>query len=85
MAVQGPHWELAVGESPDKQHVFAYIGDNQPEFEIFDFLPKDNIYSAQVIDTWNMTSTKLNERIDKNHYFHIPRKPYQAILLTKIN
>lgn len=85
MAVQGPHWELAVGESPDKQHVFAYIGDNQPEFEIFDFLPKDNIYSAQVIDTWNMTSTKLNERIDKKHYFHIPRKPYQAILLTKIN
>lgn len=85
LAIQGPHWELAVGESPDGQHILAYLGDNQPEFEIFDFLPQDKAYTADLVDTWNMTLTHLSDHVDKDSYFHIPRKPYQAVLLTKIN
>lgn len=85
LAVQGPHWELAVGVAPNQQHVLAYLGDNQPEFEIFDFLPSGVTYTAELIDTWNMIIEKLDGKITANNYFHIPRKPYQAVLLTRIN
>lgn len=85
LALQGPHWELAVGASPDHSHILAYLGENQPEFELFDFLPQNSSYTAQLIDVWNMTMSDLNVTVDNKHFFHIPRKPYQAILLTKTN
>lgn len=83
MALEGPHWELAAGASADDQHALIYFGDNQPEFELFDFLPEGVTYSAQLIDTWNMTIQTLPEEITAKEYCHIPRKPYQALLLTR--
>lgn len=83
MALEGPHWELAAGASADDHHALIYFGDNQPEFELFDFLPEGVTYSAQLIDTWNMTIQALPEEITAKKYCHIPRKPYQALLLTR--
>ncbi|WP_412989164.1 DUF5060 domain-containing protein [Pediococcus siamensis] len=83
IATEGPHWELAAGSSPDKKHILVYFGENQPEFEIFDFLPDKASYSAELIDTWNMHAEHFTEKIDNQHYFHLSRKNYQALLLTK--
>lgn len=82
MATEGPHWELAVGESADEQHVLAYLGDNQPEFEIFDFLPAGKEYTAQLVDAWHMTIKTLPGIIDSGTMFKLPRGKYQAVLLT---
>ncbi|MHA5097088.1 DUF5060 domain-containing protein [Oenococcus oeni] len=83
MATEGPHWELAAGASPDGQHVFVYMGDSHPEFEILDFLPDNIEYSAELIDTWNMTKKPLSEKIKSTEFFHMPLGKYQALLLTK--
>jgi hypothetical protein len=83
MATEGPHWELAAGGSPDGKKVLVYMGDNQPEFEILDFLPKGTSYSAKLIDTWNMTISDYSEKITGDEFFQLPRSKYQALLLTK--
>ncbi|KRN28578.1 glycoside hydrolase [Lactobacillus selangorensis] len=83
MATEGGHWELAVGESPNGQKAIVYFGENQPEFELLDFLDDDATYTAQLIDTWNMTIKDFPEEINNKDYFHLPRKNYQALLLTR--
>jgi len=82
MAIEGPHWELAVGASSDDQKILVYFGANHPEFELLDFLPDDKTYSAKLIDTWNMTSKKLTFDINSKDMFQLPRSEYQALLLT---
>ncbi|MDN7146297.1 DUF5060 domain-containing protein [Liquorilactobacillus mali] len=84
MATEGPHWELAAGSSHDGKQILVYLGSNQPEFELFDFLPQNMHYKAQLIDTWNMNINDFSENIDGTTYFHLPRKKYQALLLTKV-
>lgn len=83
MATEGPHWELAVGQSPDGNKIIAYFGANQPQFEQFDFLPKNKKYSAKLIDTWNMTTKNLDIEINNKDMFQLPRSEYQALLLTE--
>lgn len=82
LATTGPHWELVAGESADKQKVLVYLGENQPQFDIFDFLPKGKKYSATLIDAWNMTTKPMDTDIDAEHYFELPRKKYLALLLV---
>lgn len=74
LATTGPHWELAAGESEDKKTILIYFGNNQPQFEQLDFLRSQVIYSATVIDTWNMTSEPLTKNINNHDYFELPRK-----------
>ena len=83
LATTGPHWELAAGISGDQKKVMVYFGDNQPKFEILDFLPKGKNYSATLIDTWNMTSQKLNFNVNANNYFELPQQKYSALLLVE--
>ncbi|MBP2058455.1 hypothetical protein J2Z60_001640 [Lactobacillus colini] len=82
-ATSGPHWELAVGSTPDEKKWLVYFGDNQPEYEILDFLPKDKKYSARLINAWDETEEEFDQEISGDKKFHLTRKPYQALLLTE--
>lgn len=82
-ATSGPTWELAVGSTPDEKKWLVYFGDNQPEFELFSFLPKGKKYSAKLINAWNETIEDFDGEITNDQKFHLPRKPYQAMLLTE--
>lgn len=83
LATTGPHWELAAGSSADGKKVLVYFGDNQPQFEQLDFLKENTTYTATLIDTWQMTSTKLSQNINNHDYFELPRQKYQALLLVE--
>lgn len=82
-ATSGPHWELAVGSTPDEKKWLVYFGENQPEFEILDFLPKGKKYNAKLINAWNETINDFDQEIEGNKKFHLPRNNYQALLLTE--
>lgn len=82
-ATSGPTWELAVGSTPDEKKWLVYFGDNQPEFELFSFLPKGKKYTAKLINAWNETIQNFGGEITNDQKFHLPRKPYQAMLLTE--
>lgn len=82
-ATSGPTWELAVDSTPDEKKWLVYFGDNQPEFELFSFLPKGKKYSAKLINAWNETIEDFDDEITSDQKFHLPRKPYQAMLLTE--
>lgn len=82
-ATSGPHWELAVGSTPDERRWLVYFGENQPEFELLDFLPKGKKYSAKLINAWDETVKEFDQVIDGQHKFHLPRNEYQALLLTE--
>jgi hypothetical protein len=84
MATDGPHWELAVGARPDLKKILIYFGENQSEFEWFDFLPEGKKYSAELIDSWNMTRKAFPDIVTNDTYTHLPRKSYQMLLLTEL-
>jgi hypothetical protein len=60
-----------------------YFGVNQPgEFVVG--VPKDETYEARLLDTWEMTETLLSARTSRGDTLTIPAKPYQAVLLTRV-
>ncbi|WP_097037810.1 DUF5060 domain-containing protein [Lactiplantibacillus plantarum] len=81
-AVEGPHWELAAGASADETKVLVYFGENQPEFEVFDFLPADKTYTVKLIDTWNMTVKDSDLIVNNQDMVQLPKAEGQALLLT---
>lgn len=81
-ATSGPTWELAVGSTPDEKKWLVYFGENQPEFELFSFLPKGKKYNAKLINAWDETIQDFDGEITNDEKFHLPRKEYQAMLLT---
>ncbi len=83
MATDGPHWELAVGSNQDGSKVLAYVGDNQPGFEIFNFLPENTEYTVKLIDTWNMTIEDFPKEINSTTFFKVPDTNYKAFLLLR--
>ncbi|UYX12584.1 DUF5060 domain-containing protein [Lactobacillus delbrueckii subsp. indicus] len=82
-ATSGPHWELAAGSTPDEKTWLVYFGENQPEFEILDFLPMGKKYSAKLINAWDETITDFDQEISGEQKFHLPRNDFQALLLTE--
>lgn len=82
-ATSDPTWELAVGSTPDEKKWIVYIGENQPEFEILSFLPKGKKYSAKLINAWDETIEEFDQEVQNDKYIHLPRKNYQALLLTE--
>lgn len=85
LTAKGGHWELVAGESQDKRHIMIYYGENEPEFEKLSFLQNNSFYSVELIDCWNMSSQFFLEKINNNNFFKLPRKKYQALLLTLNN
>jgi len=47
-------------------------------------VPEGEQYRGEVIDTWNMTATPLEEAIVDGAEVQLPGKPYQALIMRRI-
>lgn len=65
------------------RYYLSYLGINQPR-EVQIAVPPDERYSATLIDTWEMTSTPVADSVVRGEVLRISPKPYQALLLRRI-
>jgi hypothetical protein len=61
-------------------YYLTYFGPNQPA-QVKVNLPEGEQYRGEVIDTWNMTVTPLEEAIVDGAMVQLPGKPYQALIM----
>lgn len=66
------------------QYYLAYFGVNQPAGMRFN-VPEGELYHADVIDTWAMTITPVAQPVLRGEMMPMPGKPYQAVILRRIN
>ena len=65
------------------EYYLVYFGIYQPAFWILN-LPKGRKYKIDVIDTWNMTITRLRNIFEGKCEVKLPGKPYIALRIRKI-
>lgn len=82
-AVEGPHWELAAGANPSQDKILVYFGENQPEFEVLDFLPEGKVYTGKLLNAWDETEKDFDQEVSADRRIHIPRKDFQVLLLKE--
>jgi hypothetical protein len=77
---------LRMGQVVGKPHEYylTYFGVHQPARMTFN-LPEGERYRGEVLDTWNMTVTPLVELVTSNVAVMLPAKPYQAIILRRLD
>lgn len=66
------------------RYYLSYFGGNQPR-EVQVAVPPAERYSATLLDTWEMTSSTVAESVERGRVLSIPPKPYQALLLRRID
>ena len=66
------------------RYYLSYLGLNQAR-EVTVAVPPDERYSATLIDTWEMTETKLADSVERGDVLVFPPKSYQALLLRRID
>ena len=64
-------------------YYLTYFGVHQPAQMVFD-VPDGEQYAAEVIDTWAMTATRLDEPVVRGATVALPGKPYQALILRRV-
>jgi len=65
----------------DDDYFLFYFGERQhAERDIA--LPENKKYEIEIIDTWNMTITKVNGLYSGNTTVKLPSKPYIALRVT---
>ena len=65
-------------------YYLAYFGRHQPA-RVEVQVPAGELYRGEVIDTWNMTVTPLEESIVDEAVVQLPGKPYQALIVRRIS
>lgn len=66
----------------DNEYYLGYLNDAQPRSIVID-LPKNSSFHVEIIDTWNMTITPLQQKFSGRSLIELPGKPYIAIRITK--
>jgi hypothetical protein len=66
----------------EKEYYLVYYNDAQPRSTIIN-LPEDSSYTAEIIDTWNMTITPLEKKFSGYSLIELPSKPYIALRIVK--
>ena len=64
-------------------YYLAYFGRHQPE-QVMVHVPEGEKYRGEVIDTWGMTVTPLEESIMDDAVVQLQGKPYQALIMRRI-
>ncbi|GHO64111.1 hypothetical protein KSC_030030 [Ktedonobacter sp. SOSP1-52] len=64
-------------------YYLAYFGNHQPA-ELIVNLPEGEAYRGEVIDTWEMMVAPLEVPIVRGSTVPLPGKPYQALLMRRI-
>jgi len=65
------------------EYYLGYLNDAQPRSIVIE-LPKDALYTVEVIDTWNMTITPVQKKFSGRSLIELPAKPYMALRIVKI-
>jgi hypothetical protein len=65
-------------------YYLTYFGPRQPA-QVTLSLPDGQRYRADLIDTWQMTVTPLAASVEHNSTIHLPRVPYLAVRLARID
>src|SRR6266567_343224 len=83
--VDGLHLPWSEFSSVGKPHHYylTYFGPHQPA-QVEVHVPEGEQYRGEVIDTWNMTVTPLEEAIVDSAEVRLPGKPYQALIMRRI-
>ncbi len=66
------------------RYYLAYFGVHQPA-ELTVRVPEQERYQGEIIDTWAMTITPLDEPVTHGTVVRLPGKPYQALRLRRID
>jgi hypothetical protein len=66
-----------------RAYYLTYFGVHQPAQMVFD-VPDGEQYTAEVVDTWAMTVTRLDEPVVRGAPMPLPGKPYQALILRRV-
>jgi hypothetical protein len=69
---------------PPHRYYLSYFGENQPN-EAMVAVPPGERYSATLIDTWEMTQTKLSDGVARGDVLHFAPRPYQALLFKRVD
>lgn len=64
-------------------YYLTYFGVHQPARMAFDVLYGEQ-YTAEVVDTWAMTVTQLDEPVVRSTSVRLPGKQFQALILRRI-
>ena len=65
-----------------EEYFLIYFNDDQPRSTILN-LPEKGLFKVEVIDTWNMTTTLLNQYYSGRCMIELPQKPYIALRIMK--
>jgi len=65
------------------EYYLAYFGPHQPARMALN-LPEGEQYRAEVVDTWDMTIAPLEEPVVRGAAVKLPGKPYQALILRRV-
>ncbi len=75
-------WDLPSG-GVEKEYYLFYFGFNRPLFRDFS-LPPGGEYECEILDTWEMTITKLDGRFSGSFRVALPGKQYMALRAHKV-
>ena len=64
-------------------YYLTYFGVHQPTKMTLD-VPEAEQYRAEVVDTWDMTVTLLEQPVVRGTTVPLPGKPYQALILRRV-
>jgi hypothetical protein len=65
-----------------KDYFLVYFGIHRPAIRHL-FLPKENEYQIEIIDTWEMAITSLKGTFNGQCAIELPGKPYMALRIRK--
>jgi hypothetical protein len=65
------------------QYYLTYFGVNQPSSMLFN-VPEGEQYQAEIVDTWEMTTTRVAQPVVRGAMLSLPGKPYQAVILRRM-
>jgi hypothetical protein len=47
-------------------------------------VPEGEQYQAEIVDTWEMTTTRVAQPVVRGAMLSLPGKPYQAVILRRM-
>jgi hypothetical protein len=81
--IDGVLFMFAVAGQPHEYYI-TYFGVHQPARMALD-IPEGEQYRAEVVDTWAMTVTPLEEPVVRGRWVPLPGKPYQALIVRRVH
>jgi hypothetical protein len=76
-------WERFAAGKGERSFVY-YFGEHQPAKWHFIHGKKGTTYSVDVLDTWNMTASKVKGTFKNGDFIPLPGRPYLALRLMEV-